>query len=113
MTREHKHIIVYGAFGLLLGAKIVEVLLTRSDTGFFDWWLLLIGICAAIVHYLPVNEQAKREQPREGHDEGTPGERPEDTLVLRNHTHLKRTPPPGRHLEPLNARRDGSDDPFV
>lgn len=113
MTREHKHIIVYGAFGLLLGAKIVEVLLTRSDTGLLDWWLLLIGLSAAIVHYLPVSEQAVEEQPKEGDDQGTPAGKPEDTLVLRNHTHLKRTPLARRDLEPLNARRDGSDDPFV
>ncbi|MCP9234713.1 hypothetical protein [Lewinella sp. JB7] len=84
MTREHKHVIVYGAFGLLLGAKIVEVLLTRSDTGIIDWWLLLIGLAAAVVHYLPVTEKSERQNDQH-QKEPTADEAASDTLVLRDH----------------------------
>ncbi|MBB4080422.1 hypothetical protein GGR28_003056 [Lewinella aquimaris] len=100
MTREHKHVIIYGAFGLLLGTKIVEVLLTRTDTGIIDWWLLLIGVGAAIVHYLPVNEKSepgddtRKNEPKFGEEE--------DTLVLRDHSHPQRSGSPRRDAAPVN-----------
>ena len=113
MTREHKHVIIYGAFGLLLGAKVVEVILTRSDVGFFDYWLLLIGVTAAVIHYLPTTEHKRTNHERgeqSGDREREQGS--EDTLVLRNHTHIKRSPPPRRDAAPL-SRRDREADPFV
>lgn len=98
MTRDIKHVVIYGAFGLLLGAKIVEVLLTRSDTGIIDWWLLLIGLGAALVHYLPTRDNTDEDDPP------NPSARPEaeddDTLVLRDHSDLERSDQPARHATP-------------
>ncbi|WP_238752263.1 hypothetical protein [Neolewinella maritima] len=83
MTRDLKHVIIYGAFGLLLGAKVVEVLLTRTDTSLLDWWLLIIGVVAAVIHYLPTTKP-------------TAADEPDDTLVLRDPAHLERSRPPER-----------------
>ncbi len=110
MTRDHQHAIVYGAFGLLLGAKIVEVLLSRSDTGFIDWWLLLIGVGAAIVHYLPVTEKSapaddSRNTAAPSEDAGD-----DDTLVLRDHPYPERGRTPGG--DPAAADGDRPD-PFL
>ena len=108
MTRDLKHVIVYGAFGLLLGAKIVEVLLTRSDTSLMDWWLLLIGVVAAIVHYLPTDPERPAEKPQSA------DEAPEETLVLRDPAHPERSAAPTRHpaAAPAGADRE-RDDGFV
>ncbi|WP_198661672.1 hypothetical protein [Lewinella sp. IMCC34183] len=97
MTRELKHVVVYGAFGLLLGAKIVEVLLTRTDTGIMDWWLLLVGLGAAIVHYLPTSEKQTpaADDPRQAAPE--PDAEEPETLVLRDYPDLERGGYPGHH----------------
>lgn len=107
MTRDLKHVVIYGAFGLLLGAKIVEVLLTRSDTGIMDWWLLLVGLGAAVVHYLPVKEKP-RSTPDTPH-ESKPAAKPEDddTLVLRDHPDLERDREPGPYVATGDGRRSG------
>ena len=94
MTRDLKHVIIYGAFGLLLGAKIVEVLLTRTDTSLLDWWLLVIGVVAAVIHYLPTAKPDAADEP-------------EDTLVLRDPTHLERSRTPER--DPAAATATGGE----
>ena len=106
MTRDLKHVIVYGAFGLLLGAKIVEVLLTRTDTSLLDWWLLLVGAVAAVVHYLPTaTEEAKAQPPDKPHPEDAPAEPP---LVLRDPADLERGPTAAGHpATPYEDERDG------
>ncbi|NJB85943.1 hypothetical protein GGR26_001711 [Lewinella marina] len=109
MTRELKHVIVYGAFGLLLGTKIVEVLLTRSDTGIIDWWLLLIGLGAALVHYLPTRDNTPEEDDPP-HQSTTPEDEDHDTLVLRDHPDPERGGQPQRH--PAPAPR-GARDPYL
>ena len=96
MTRDLKHVIIYGAFGLLLGAKIVEVLLTRTDTSLLDWWLLVVGVVAAVIHYLPTAKP-------------TTADEPEDTLVLRDPTHLERSRPPERDPAAATAARGGGE----
>ena len=96
MTRDLKHVIVYGAFGLLLGAKIVEVLLTRTDTSLLDWWLLLIGVVAAVVHYLPTANPNPKDAPAE------------PPLVLRDPADLERGPTAAGHpATPYEDERDG------
>jgi hypothetical protein len=85
MTRDVKHAIVYGAFGLLLGAKIVEVIVSRPDVSLIDWWLLLIGIGAAIVHYLPTRDQAARRDDPNKTQASLPPAAEDDTLVLRDY----------------------------
>ena len=92
MTRDLKHVIIYGAFGLLLGAKIVEVLLTRTDTSLVDWWLLVIGVVAAVIHYLPTTKPESADEP-------------EDTLVLRDPTHPERSKAPERDPTPAAAEQ--------
>jgi hypothetical protein len=79
MLASTKQIIIYGAFGLLLGAKIVEVLLA-GGAGLLDWWLLIIGLAAAIVHYLPERKDVANQPPREQHY--AEQEPKDDALVL-------------------------------
>ncbi|WP_211097060.1 hypothetical protein [Neolewinella litorea] len=105
MTRELKHVVIYGAFGLLLGTKIVEVLLTRTDTGIMDWWLLLIGLGAALVHYLPTRDKTDEDDPRKQSAE--PEEEDHDTLVLRDHPDLERSGEPRRHPAPAEGTTIG------
>ena len=105
MTQDLKHIIVYGAFGLLLGTKIVEVLFTRTDTGLMDWWLLLIGVGAAVVHYLPLKEKTPPDDQRPA-SSAAPRE-DEDTLVLRDHPDAERGPLHRR--DPATADRGTAD----
>lgn len=110
MTRELKHVVIYGAFGLLLGTKIVEVLLTRSDTGLIDWWLLLIGLGAALVHYLPTRDNSVEDDP--SHPTTDPESDDHDTLVLRDHPDLERSGAHRHHAGPAAQQRSPAD-PFI
>ena len=115
MTRDLKHVIVYGAFGLLLGAKIVEVLLTRTDTSLLDWWLLLIGVVAAIVHYLPTKEATDKPEVTATTDsKPQPKDAPaEPPLVLRDPADLERGPTAAGHPAASTAGREDERDGFV
>ena len=86
MTKDTKQIIIYGAFGLLLGAKLTDVLFNGG--GLLDWWLLLLGIAAAIIHYLPVSQDEKRQE-QDGQTAG--GKDDNETLVLRDHPDPERS----------------------
>ncbi|PPK85229.1 hypothetical protein CLV84_2121 [Neolewinella xylanilytica] len=109
MTQDLKQIVIYGAFGLLLGAKIVEVLLTRSDTGIIDWWLLLIGVGAAVVHYFPTKAKPQSaDAPRQAAFDATRDD--EDTLVLRDHPNAERGSV--HRSNPSPPERDAAE-PFV
>ena len=108
MTQDLKHIIVYGAFGLLLGTKLVEVLFTRTDTGLMDWWLLLIGVGAAVVHYLPLKDKTTKDAKRPASSDKRRED--EDTLVLRDHPDAERGPVHRR--DPAAADR-GTPDYFL
>lgn len=101
MLASTKQVIIYGAFGLLLGAKIVEVLLT-GGAGLLDWWLLIIGLAAAIVHYLPEQKNAADQPPREHYL--TDREAGHDTLVLRDHSDPERSDRAPRYPESVDRR---------
>ncbi|WP_173021313.1 hypothetical protein [Lewinella sp. W8] len=88
MKQGIQQILIYGAFGLLLGAKMVEVLI-NDGVGLFDYWLLGIGLAAAIIHYLPKKHEATDHERSHSQAYG------EDTLVLRDHSRLER----GQHPE--------------
>jgi len=87
MLASTKQVIIYGAFGLLLGAKIVEVLLA-GGAGLLDWWLLIIGLAAAFIHYLPEQKNA----PRQPQKEQSFADRKidHDALVLRDPSDVER-----------------------
>ena len=87
MLASTKQIIIYGAFGLLLGAKIVEVLLA-GGAGLLDWWLLIIGLTAAIIHYLPEQKNAASQSSKESYF--TDRKIDNDALVLRDHSDIER-----------------------
>lgn len=88
MKPETKQIIIYGAFGLLLGAKLIDVLFNGG--GLLDWWILLIGLAAAFIHYLPArkDETTKEQDGRVAadHNEGEA-----ETLVLGDHPDPERS----------------------
>jgi hypothetical protein len=96
MKQGTQQIFIYGAFGLFLGAKIVEVLI-NDGVGLFDYWLLGIGLAAAIIHYLPRKHEATDQKG----NHSRPYE--EDTLVLRDHSRFERS----RHPETASADRHG------
>ena len=104
MQKNTKQIIIYGAFGLLLGAKIVEVLFI-GGAGLLDWWLLLMGAAAAIVHYLPEKADASSTAQEQGWSAESSTDSP---LVLRDYpdTQRGRTPTayPEGHREQLVRR---------
>ncbi|MGB3800638.1 MAG: hypothetical protein WA952_12560 [Lewinella sp.] len=107
MTQDLKQVIVYGAFGLLLGTKIVEVLFTRTDTGIMDWWLLLIGLGAAAVHYFPTRSKSAPADDSRSERADT-RRNDEETLVLRDHPDTERGPvsrsdanPPAHSTDPF------------
>jgi hypothetical protein len=87
MLASTKQIIIYGAFGLLLGAKIVEVLLA-GGAGLLDWWLLIIGLAAAIIHYLPEQKNAASQSSKESYSSDRSIDI--DALVLRDPTDVER-----------------------
>gem|GEM_PF-4535482 len=97
MNPATKQIIIYGAFGLLLGAKIIDVLFTGG--GLLDWWVLLMGLAAAVIHYLPVRKNETKEQNHhqasESYDDSA-----SDALLLRDHPHPER----GGEIAPLPER---------
>ncbi|WP_052333897.1 hypothetical protein [Neolewinella persica] len=101
MLASTKQIIIYGAFGLLLGAKIVEVLLA-GGAGLLDWWLLIIGLTAAIVHYLPEHKDAANKSLREQrHSEQEPQH---DALVLRDPADAERSDLTAHYPEEVERR---------
>lgn len=88
MKSETKQIIIYGAFGLLLGAKLVDVLFNGG--GLLDWWLLLMGLAAAFIHYLPATQDETTTE--QGGQAGGDREHDEaETLVLRDHPDPQRS----------------------
>ncbi|MFK8161065.1 MAG: hypothetical protein AB8H12_01270 [Lewinella sp.] len=101
MLASTKQIIIYGAFGLLLGAKIVEVLLA-GGAGLLDWWLLIIGLAAAIIHYLPEQKDVANQSPRE--QRYYEQEPEQDALVLRDPTDAERSDYAPRNPERLEQR---------
>ncbi len=86
MKTETKQIIIYGAFGLLLGAKLIDVLFNGG--GLFDWWVLLIGLLAAFIHYLPAR---KDEITKEQGGRAVAGNNEDETLVLGDHPDPERS----------------------
>jgi hypothetical protein len=86
MKSEIKQIIIYGAFGLLLGAKLIDVLFNGG--GLLDWWLLLMGLAAAIIHYLPASKDEKKQE-QDGQTTGRNDDN--ETLVLRDHPDPERS----------------------
>ena len=88
MKPETKQIIIYGAFGLLLGAKLIDVLFNGG--GLIDWWVLLIGLLAAFIHYLPARkDEITKEQG--GTNNQLHAEEETDFLVLGDHPDPKRS----------------------
>lgn len=86
MKTETKQIIIYGAFGLLLGAKLIDVLFNGG--GLFDWWILLIGLLAAFFHYLPTR---KDENTKEQGGRAATSYNEDETLVLGDHPDPERS----------------------
>jgi hypothetical protein len=101
MLASTKQIIIYGAFGLLLGAKIVEVLLA-GGAGLLDWWLLIIGLTAAIIHYLPEQKNAVSQPPRESYF--TDRKTDNDGLVLRDSSDIERNDHAANYPEGIERR---------
>jgi hypothetical protein len=101
MLASTKQIIIYGAFGLLLGAKIVEVLLA-GGAGQLDWWLLIIGLAAAIIHYLPERKNAVSQPPKEPYSTNRAIDN--DALVLRDPTDVERNDHPSNYAEGIERR---------
>jgi hypothetical protein len=108
MLASTKQIIIYGAFGLLLGAKIVEVLLA-GGAGLLDWWLLGIGLAAAIIHYLPEQKNATSQSSQASCAADHANDI--DALVLRDPADVERSSHAAHHPEGTEralARRQAS-----
>lgn len=102
-----KQTLIYGAFGILLGSKLVEMMTTGGHS-LLDWWVLLLGLGAAIVHYLPAGIKNSASEhdgySAQGRSTNHFHSEPEEELVLHNHPHAERGKVITGHPQSLEGR---------
>ncbi len=59
IKREKKNTLIWMMFGIYLGTSIARAVQNVSETGIWDWLLIVVGLIVAVIHYSPDKQNEK------------------------------------------------------